>query len=77
MGELLARANEVLLLALGTVVWWSARAVIRRIGDLEMLVRDEMRAFDRRVTRLETIVRLRREEEDGHGHRRTADNEAP
>lgn len=50
--------------ALVSVVVWIGLAVIRRIDSLEKSFRSEMRGFDRRITRVETVLRVRQEDID-------------
>jgi len=48
--------------ALLVVVTWNARRVIDAMDGLKDTLQKEMRSFDRRLTRLETIARVRLED---------------
>lgn len=54
----LAACCLILLGGCGTVAWWAVRVVVRRIGSLEERFSAEMRGFDRRITRVEAVLRL-------------------
>ena len=70
----LLAVDALLTAGIGIVLWWGVRIVVNKLSGLENLVRSEMRAFDTRITRLETIIRIRRDDgEFQHDHLRVAD----
>lgn len=59
--------------ALGALLFALARWVMSGLQDLRQVVSEEMRSFDVRIARLETIQRLRREEAESAHNRRAGE----
>lgn len=49
--------------ALATILWALAMWVVKHIEGLRATVSEEMRSFDVRIAKLETIARVRREDQ--------------
>lgn len=54
----LAWVVGVLLTGGAAVVWWAARWVVGKIEGIGRMFTREMRAFDRRLTRVEAILKM-------------------
>ena len=60
--------------ALGTLLWALAKWIVGHIGELRSLIAVEMRAFDVRLAKLETLTGIRRHEEDFQTRRHSGDD---